>query len=135
LHESHSNLPLAPELLQVNFENLSPYAQRAILDSEGSECYKDVKLMSTFHDRIEYVTHIKNLQLYLKLGMKLLRIHRVLMFEQTEIIAPYIEKTTAARKSSSTKFEMDMFKKLVSNTIKFSCLISEKILDWTSASR
>jgi len=82
-----------------------------------------VKLMSTFHDRIGYVTHIRNLQLYLKLGMKLLKIHRVLMFEQTEIIAPYIEKTTAARKSSTTKFEMDMFKKLVSKTIKFSCFI------------
>jgi hypothetical protein len=114
LHKSHSNLPLAPELLEVSFDNLSPYSKNAILESGSKETYKDVKLMSTFHDRKNYVTHIKNLQLYLSLGMELLKIHRVLKFEQTEIIAPYIEKTTDARKKASSKFEMDMFKKLVS---------------------
>lgn len=113
LHSTHANLPLAPEILEVTYDNLSPYARNALLISENIKKYKDTKLMSTFHDRENYVTHIRNLQLYLSLGMKLLKISRVLKFYQKKFISPYIEKTTEARKNSQTKFEMDLFKKLV----------------------
>lgn len=113
LHRAHSNFPLAPELLEVGYENLSPYAKAAIQFSTGRKSYKDVKLMSTFHDKTEYVTHIKNLVLYISLGMELKKIHRILQFRQEEIFKPYIMKTTEARHSSKTKFDMDFFKKLV----------------------
>jgi len=112
LHESHSNLPLAPEILEVGFDNLSPFTKDAMKKTEGV-VYKDVKLMSTFHDRKNYVLHVKNLKLYIELGMVLKGIHRALEFTQDYIIAPYIEKTTAARKQATSKFEMDLFKKLV----------------------
>ena len=114
LHIDHSNLPLAPEVLEVKFDNLSPYAKNALSQTEGKANYKDIKLMTTFHDRVNYVTHAKNLQLYIKLGMKLLAKHRILSFKQERIFQPYIEKTTAARQKAASKFEMDMFKKLVS---------------------
>ena len=113
LHDEHSNFPLAPEILEVRYENLSPYVKMAIEKTEGWKQYKDVKLMSTFHDKLNYVTHARNLQLYLSLGLKLLKIHRILEFSQDHILKPYIEMTTAARKKSSSKFEMDLFKKLV----------------------
>jgi hypothetical protein len=113
LHRQHSNLPLAPEMLEVTFDNLSPFSKKAVRESEGKSRYKDVKLMSTFHDRIKYVTHIKNLMLYLSLGMVLKKIHRVLEFTQSRIFAPYIEKTTEARQSSKSKFEMDFYKLMV----------------------
>lgn len=114
LHQSHANFPLAPEVLQVNYDNLSPYSKTAIFENEGIERYSDVKLMSTFHDHLNYVTHARNLKLYLSLGMKLIQIHRVLCFQQAYVIAPYIQKTTAARQKAKSKFEMDLFKKLVS---------------------
>jgi len=126
LHKSHSNLPLAPEMLQVHFDNLSPYAKSAILQTEGSSRYKDTKLMSTFHDRLGYVTHIKNLQLYLELGMELTKVHRILRFRQDYILRPYIELTTNARKNSSSTFESNLFKKLVSS--KLLHLICSKLL-------
>jgi len=112
LHESHSNLPLAPEILEVGYANLSPFIKDA-MKKTGGKGYKDVKLMSTFHDRKNYVLHVKNLKLYIELGMVLMKIHRALEFTQEYIIAPYIEKTTAARKQASSKFKMDLFKKLV----------------------
>lgn len=113
LHDLHQNLPLAPEVLEINFDSLSPYAKKALLESDGKQKYKDVKLMATFQERKNYITHSKNLKLYLDLGMKLKKIHRVLSFRQEKFIAPYIEKCTLARKNSKNKFQMDQFKKLV----------------------
>lgn len=114
LHKLHSNLPLAPEILEVHFDNLSPYAQSAILQTEGSKNYRDTKLMSTFHDRLGYVLHIKNLKFYLELGLELKKVHRILKFRQDYILKPYVEMTTEARKNSTSTFESNLFKKLVS---------------------
>jgi hypothetical protein len=80
LHNLHQNLPLAPEVLEVNFNSLSPYAKKPLLESDGQKKYKDVKLMATFQKRENYVTHFKNLELYLDLGMKLKKIHQILKF-------------------------------------------------------
>ena len=113
LHDLHQNLPLAPEVLEVNFDSLSPYAKKALLESDGQKKYKDVKLMATFQKRENYVTHFKNLKLYVDLGMKLKKIHRILRFRQSKVIAPYIEKCTAARQKATNKFQMDQYKKLV----------------------
>lgn len=114
LHEEHANFPLCPEILEVGFDNLSPYTQNAMLQNEGRKTYSDVKLMTTFHDKLNYVTHIKNLQLYLSLGMQLMKIHRVLEFEQDHILQPFIERTTRARQKATSKFQSDLYKKLVS---------------------
>jgi hypothetical protein len=113
LHKSHSNLPLAPEITQVNFENLSPYAKKALFTTDSKKKYKDVKLVSCFHNRENYVVHGKNLKLYKELGLEIINISRVLKFKQSNFIAPFIEKCTVSRQNASTKFEMDQFKKLV----------------------
>lgn len=116
LHLKHNNLPLAPEILQVNDSHLSNYAKKALIESDGQKKYKDVKLIASFHDREKYVIHAKNLKLYLDLGMKLNKIHRAIKFKQEAFIAPFIEKCTAARISAKTKFSMDQFKKLANST-------------------
>ena len=112
LHRAHSNFPLAPQNVEISFENLSKYSKRSLQDVSKSSKFADVKLVSTFHPREEYVLHFKNLKLYLQLGMKLKKIRRVLMFRQSNFIAPYIEKCTEFRQKSKTKFEQDQFKKL-----------------------
>ena len=114
LHEAHNNLPLAPEILEVRNKNLSPYAKKALLLTDNKKRYKDVKLISSFHTRKNYVVHAKNLKLYKDLGLKITNISRILKFKQSNFIAPFIEKCTESRQNASTKFEMDQFKKLVS---------------------
>lgn len=114
LHEKHSNFPLAAEILEVNYENLSPYSQEAVFLTQGNSRYKDVKLMTTFYDRLNYICHVKNLILYLSLGLKLIKIHKILEFSQQKLFAPYIKMTTKARQQATNKFEMDLFKLLVS---------------------
>jgi hypothetical protein len=116
LHKHHSNFPLASEVLKVTYEHLSPYAKNAVLLTTGKQKYEDTKLMATFHKRNKYITHMTCLKLYLSLGLELIKIHRILEFTQARIFAPYIEMTTAARQQSKTKFEMNLYKLMVSNS-------------------
>jgi len=112
LHELHSNFPLAPENIEVTFDNLSDFSKQALLNLENKPRYKDVKLVATLYNRMNYVVHFKNLKLYLQLGLKLRKIHKVLQFKQKNFIAPFIEKCTEKRMKACTKFEQDQFKKV-----------------------
>ena len=44
------------------------------------------KLISNLGNKTNYVVHYRNLQLYLPLGMKLTKIHKVLEFKQSDWI-------------------------------------------------
>ena len=56
------------------------------------------KLIPNLGNKTNYVVHYSNLQLHLSLGMKLIKVHRVLKFNQSDWIKKYIdfntEKTT-----------------------------------------
>ena len=123
LHRSHSNFPLAPEMLEINYDHLSSYSKSAVFANTGTHRYKDIKLMNTLHHKRNYVTHIQNLMLYLSLGLQLIKIHRILEFTQKPLLAPYIKKTNKARQRASSKFQMDLFKLMVSII-----LMNEKLL-------
>ena len=51
-------------------------------------------LVSDFLDKEKYMLHYENLQLYLILGLKLKKINRVLEFNQSQWLKPYVEFNT-----------------------------------------
>ena len=59
----------------------------------------------TLEDKSNYVVHYRNLHFYLKQGMKLKRVHRVLEFEQECWMEPYIRMNTEFRKKAKSDFE------------------------------
>ena len=82
LHDLHNDYPLAAEKLCMTKNMLSPYCKQ-ILEKFNITIGQVKKLIPTLADKQKYVLHYRNLQLYLDLGLKLKKVHRVLMFNQS----------------------------------------------------
>ncbi len=117
LHDFHSEYPLAPEQLQIG---------------------KVSKLAPNLNDKKKYVLHHENLKLYLRLGLRLTKIHRGVTFVEWAFMKKYIDLNTELRKKGTTDFEKDFFKLMnnsvfgktmenVRNRINVKLVISEKV--------
>ena len=95
LHDNHNDLPLAPENIKIG----------------------DVhKLVPHLGKREKYVIHNSNLKLYEKLGLKLEKIHRILEFDESPWMKPYIDLNTKKRQQATSDFDKDFFK-LMNNSV------------------
>ncbi|XP_028417042.1 uncharacterized protein LOC114541307 [Dendronephthya gigantea] len=115
LHDLHNDYPLAPEKMKISSEMLSPYCQ------DLSECLQlrggvVSKLVPNLRNKTNYVVHYRNLKQYLALGMKLAKIHRVLVFQQSPWLKTYIDFNTEKRKHAANDFEKDFYK-LMNNSV------------------
>ena len=113
LHNSHNAFPLAPELMIVPKEWMSDYQLELLGDQPAPNVHK---LTPNLYNRNKYVLHYRNLQLYLQLGMKCTKIHRVLKFNQEPWMKSYIDVNTNLRKNAKSKFEKDLWK-LMNNSV------------------
>ena len=111
LHNSHNAYPLAPEKEKIKREWMSVYQTKLV--DELKVDMNEEKLVLTLQDKENYVLHYKNLQLYLKFGMKLKKVHRTLEFDQECCMEPYIRMNTEFRKQAKNYFE----KKLMNNSV------------------
>ena len=117
LHPAHNDYPLAPEKLTITKDQMSPYQQKFI--DELGVSISCQKLVPNLMNKSRYVLHYRNLQLYLSLGMKITKVHKVLAFHQTPWTTPYIEKNTHLRTTATNNFEKDFYK-LMNNAVSHS---------------
>ena len=82
LQELHNDYPLAPDKIEIKRERLSEY-QLKIADLYNIPIGNVKKLVPNFCDKEKYVLHYENLQLYLRLRLKLKQIHPILEFDQS----------------------------------------------------
>ena len=57
--------------------------------------------------------YYKNLHLYLSLGIKLTKVHRVLKFKQSDWMKKHIDFNTEERTNAAANFEKDFFKLMI----------------------
>ncbi|UYV81655.1 PLSCR3 [Cordylochernes scorpioides] len=105
LHDSHNDFPLAPERLQIRFSNVSS-TQHRFLD----------QTLSQFFPKSSYTVHYRTLKFYLSQGLILTKIHKILSFNQSPWLKPYIDFNTDQRKQAKSEFEKS-FWKLLNNSV------------------
>ena len=115
LHDLHNDYPLAPEKIKVTKDMLSDYSQKMAEKFNISSGLVH-KLIPTLGKKEKYVLHYRNLQLYINLGLKLTKIHRVLEFNQVAWLKQYIDFNTQKRTNAKNSFEKDFFK-LMNNSV------------------
>ena len=115
VHELHNDYPLAPEKLAVSSDMLSKYCKK-IADEYEIKVGDVKKLIPNLGNKTNYVLHCRNLQQYLALGMKLIKIHRVLKFKQSDWMEKYIDFNIEKRMNAANDFEKD-FLKLIINSV------------------
>lgn len=97
LHDYHYDLPFLPK-------------------SETPPGKKQQKLMSTLSHKEKYVAHYLVIQQAVQFGLKIKKIHRVIQFNQSCWLKPYIDSNTVRRTNAKSNFQKDFFK-LMNNAI------------------
>ena len=115
LHDAHNDYPLAPGKKTINPEQMSEYQRRLMVDLDLTMPNTE-KLVLTLEDKEKYVVHYGNLQSYLRQGMRLKKVHRVIEFDQEPWMEPYIRMNTEFRKEAKSDFETDFYK-LMNNSV------------------
>ena len=82
----------------------------------GMKTTKVQKLVPNLMDKKNYIVHIRNLQLYVKHGLRLKKIHRVLQFTQKKFMESYIALNTRLRQKATSTARSNQCK-LMNNAV------------------
>ena len=115
LHDLHNDYPLACEKVKVFKDMLSRYCKK-IAEKYNISIGQVNKLIPTLNSKEKYVLPHRNLQLYIDLGLKLTKVHRVLEFNQSPWLKQYIDFNIEKRKQAKNSSEKDFFK-LMNNSV------------------
>ena len=120
MHESHRDYPLAPTKEVIQKDWLSRYQtniseQMKNNENCGPTIGKMKKLLQTLHDKTHYTIHYKLLKLYVKLGLIVTKLYRIVKFKQELWLELYITLNTNKRKAAKNKFEEALYKLLINS--------------------
>ena len=107
--ERTDQLALMPNKRKINDNDLG-YRQR-----EKSKARSE-KLILDQNNKTEYMLHYRMLKFYVKMGVKVTKIHRVIKFKQDNICSDYIQNNTNKRATAKTEAEKDV-RKLMNNSL------------------
>lgn len=99
LHDWHNDYPLAPILRDVKLGEISMYNKK-IMGMNDMKFTKGSKLLQTLEDRHNYLVHFRLLKLYMRHGLKIKKIHRVIKFNQSAFMRPFIDKNHEMRQQA-----------------------------------
>ena len=112
-HDYFNDYPVCPESYVGEY---SPTMMNIMQKYDISQSNDVEKLIPNLYNKTKYVSHYRNLQLYVQLGVKVTKIHRVLSFDQSDYLKKYIDFNTTKRAQSKNDFEKDLYK-LFNNSV------------------
>ena len=111
LHDLLGDYPLCPEKIEVRSDMLSKYCEN-IADWYNMKVGGVKKLFPNLDDKVKYVVHYEDLKYYLSLGIKPIKIHRILSFKQSNWLKKYVDFNTKKRQESTDEFNKNLYKML-----------------------
>ena len=102
----HNCYPEAPEKLKISDSMLSNHCSN-IASEYGIRNGGVNKLVPNLGNKSKYVLHYKNLQFYLSLGIKLVKVHEILKLRQSDWLKKYVDFNIEKRRNSANSFEKD----------------------------
>ena len=109
LHDMHNDYPLAPGKLEISQNMMSKYCL-SIENKYGIKIGGVNKLFPNLGKKSKYLVHCRNLQLYLSLGMKLTKVHRIFKFKQSDW-----PKNTLILIQTKEKMQLIVLQKIILN--------------------
>jgi len=107
--------PLAPVKRKIEYEELLDWQKKTKTNKNQSAA----KLVCDTGDRKEYLCHYQNLQFYLKIGMKIKKVHSIISFNQKPWMSSFIKdniKNRIEAKDKGLVFLVAIFK-LLNNSV------------------
>ena len=136
LHDLHNDYPMAVEKKCIDTNDLSPYNQKFLKDlgEKHNVCEKLVPDLKAKHN---YVCSLKNLQFFIKHGLKLKKVHKVMSAKQEPWMASFIQFNTDRRTEATTPQKKDLFKlmnnctygKLIEDIFKYRSVVAVKSVE------
>ena len=102
-YDYHNDYPLSSDKIAIKREMLSEH-QLNIVDLYKLPIGNIKKLVPNVFDKEKYVIHYENFQLYLRLGLKLKQIYRVLELNQSQWPKQHVEFNTQKRIEAEKEF-------------------------------
>jgi len=110
LHDEHNAYPLAAERMVVDMPTLST-KQHTMHDAyDFNRAKLNTKLIPNLKAKEKYTLHYRLLKYYIEHGLRLVRVHRVIAFEQSEFMEQYIRMNQDLRAASTEDFEKRFYK-------------------------
>lgn len=109
LHDLHNDLPCGFEKISIDPEIYSLY-EKQVRKNSNSKSSNVKKLIGTLNNKKNYVIHYRLLKLFIRLGIKITKIHSILKFNQSPWMKSFIDMHTELRKHAKNKFEEDFYK-------------------------
>ena len=101
LHDAHDEYPLIPHHLTPTEDVLST-DQRAQLADLNLKVGKTDKLVVSLLPKKNIVLHYKQLQQAIKYGVRCVKVRKVLSFQQSAWLRPYIQLNTKLRQEAKS---------------------------------
>ena len=134
LHDHHNEYPLAAEKILPS--KLSHFQQGMLrqqyladVDQDGKcrwsaeQIEKKIedrktlpKLIPNLHGKKGYIVDYRLLKFYISMGLKVTKVHRILQYQQSPWLKPFIDFNTNMRATAKSDFEKDFFK-LLNNSV------------------